>query len=449
MGLVDDMVGQVGGRRLDRHEQCGGRDRRGAPNDTTGAVAAELHLPPRARSPRGVGMGGPVSQGADPARGSTPAGSVQEVAGLFLRLGVIAFGGPAAHVAMMRQEVVRRRGWLTDQRFLDLIGATNLIPGPNSTELAIHLGYDRARWRGLVTAGVCFILPAALVVTALAWGYVTYDRTPAVEGLLYGVVPVVIAIVAQAVAELARVAVKSSWYALLGAAALAAYLLGVNELVVLAAGAVLAAAVRAGRQVTGRGSHSVASLPLLALGQPVFADPTGGQLTQLFATMLKIGAVLYGSGYVLLAFLEGDFVDRLGWVTQQQLLDAVSIGQVTPGPVFTTATFLGYVVAGLPGAFLATVAIFLPSFVFVALLTRLTDKLRSSAWTSALLDGVNATALALMAGVTYRLARAAIVDPLTVAIALVSLVLLWRTRVNSAWLIAAGAALGLARALLS
>jgi chromate transporter len=374
---------------------------------------------------------------------------VREIAGLFLRLGVIAFGGPAAHVAMMRDEVVRRRGWLTDQRFLDLIGATNLIPGPNSTELAIHLGYDRARWRGLVTAGVCFILPAALIVTVLAWGYVTYDRTPAVEGLLYGVVPVVIVIVAHAVAGLARVAVKNGWYGLLGAAALAAYLLGVNELVVLAAGAVLAAAVRAGQLVTRRGSHSVASLPVLALGAPVFADPTGGQLVQLFATMLKIGAVLYGSGYVLLAFLEGDFVDRLGWVSQQQLLDAVSMGQVTPGPVFTTATFLGYLVAGLPGAFLATVAIFLPSFVFVALLTRLTDRLRSSAWTSALLDGVNATALALMAGVTYRLARTAIVDPLTVAIALVSLVLLWRTRLNSAWLIAAGAALGLARALLS
>lgn len=390
-----------------------------------------------------------MSEGAGSAWESGPRGSVREVAGLFLRLGLIAFGGPAAHIAMMRQEVVRRRGWLTDQRFLDLIGATNLIPGPNSTELAIHIGYDRARWRGLVAAGVCFILPAALIVTALAWAYVTYGETPAVEGLLYGVVPVVIAVIAQALVGLARVAVKNVGYALLGAAALAAYLLGINELVVLAAGAVLAALARAGRLVADRDTRSSAALPLLALGQPVFADPTGGQLTQLFVTMLKIGAVLYGSGYVLLAFLEGDFVDRLGWITQQQLLDAVSIGQVTPGPVFTTATFIGYLIAGLPGAFLATVAIFLPSFVFVGLLTRITDKLRAAPWTSALLDGLNATALALMAGVTYQLARTAIVDPLTVAIALTALLLLWCTRINNAWLIAAGAAIGLARALLA
>jgi chromate transporter len=373
---------------------------------------------------------------------------VREVAWLFLKLGLIAFGGPAAHTAMMRDEIVRRRGWVSDRRFVDLIGATNLIPGPNSTELAIHLGFDRARWRGLLAAGVCFILPAALIVTALAWAYVRFGDTPAVEGVLYGIVPVVIAIIADALLGLLRTAVKNIWYGVLAVAALIAYLLGVDELLVLAAGAVLAATVHLARHRPPRPTApGLLAVPLLAGGQPLFPDPTAGQLAQLFASMLKIGAVLYGSGYVLLAFLRGDFVDRLHWITEQQLIDAVAIGQVTPGPVFTTATFIGYVIAGLPGAFLATVAIFTPSFLFVGLLTRLTDKLRSTRWTAAVLDGVNATALALMAGVSYQLARTAIVDPLTVAVSVVTLVLLWRTRINNAWYIAAGALVGLGRTL--
>ncbi|WGX98910.1 chromate efflux transporter [Nocardioides sp. L-11A] len=368
------------------------------------------------------------------------AGSTSEVATVFLRLGLIAFGGPAAHIALMREELVRRRGWVSDQRFADLMGATNLIPGPNSTELAIHLGHDRARWRGLVAAGVCFILPAALIVGVLAWAYVEYGETPAVESVLYGVVPVVVAIVAWALVGLARTVLASRWLALLAGAALAAYLLGAPELAVLFGGAAIAAVAHAARALARRGDHALLGLPLLAV-----AVTPDGRLPELFWTMLKIGAVLYGSGYVLIAFLEGDFVDRLGWVTQQQLLDAVSIGQVTPGPVFTTATFLGYVVAGLPGAVVATVAIFLPSFVFVGLLTRLTDWLRSRAWTAALLDGLNATALALMAGVSLQLGRTGLVDVLTVALALGTLVLLWRTRLNSAWFIAAGAAVGVLR----
>ncbi|MCX6399707.1 MAG: chromate efflux transporter [Propionibacteriales bacterium] len=374
-----------------------------------------------------------------------PSGSAREVAGLFLRLGTVAFGGPAAHVALMREEFVRRRAWVTDQRFADLMGATNLIPGPNSTELAMHIGHDRARWRGLVLAGVCFILPAALMVTALAWAYVEYGDTPAIEGILYGVVPVVVAIIAWAIVGLGRTVLATPWLMALAASALAAYLLGINELTVLFAGAAIAALAHAGR---GLGGHHALGLPLV-LGSPVFADPTGAQLSQLFWTMLKIGSVLYGSGYVLLAFLEGDFVDRLGWVTQQQLIDAVSIGQVTPGPLFTTATFLGYVIAGFPGAFIATVGIFLPSFVFVGLLTRLTDWLRSRDWTSALLDGLNATALALMAGVSLQLGRAGLVDPLTIALTVGTLVLLWRTKVNSVWFIAAGALVGIAHVLLT
>ncbi|WP_241564718.1 chromate efflux transporter [Nonomuraea polychroma] len=391
---------------------------------------------------------------ADPAgqdQHTGTSGSVREVALMFLKLGTIAFGGPAAHTAMMRDELVRRRGWVSDQRFVDLMGATNLIPGPNSTELAIHLGYDRARWRGLIAAGLCFILPAALIVTALAWAYVTYGSTPAAEGLLYGIVPVVIAIIAHALFGLLRTVVKTIWLGALAVAALAAYLLGVNELLVLAAGALLAGAARAMRRPPRPDRmQGVLAAPLLTLGgSPLFPDPTGGQLVQLFLTMLKIGSVLYGSGYVLLAFLRGDFVDRLGWITNQQLIDAVSIGQVTPGPVFTTATFLGYVIAGPIGAFLATVAIFLPSFVFVGLLTKITDKLRSSEWTSALLDGLNAAALALMAGVSFQLGQTAIIDWLTAGIAVVTLVLLWKTKLNNAWFIAGGALIGLAHILLS
>ena len=254
--------------------------------------------------------------------GSRPAsgfGSAREVALVFLRLGVVAFGGPAAHTAMMRQELVQRRKWLTDERFVDLMGATNLIPGPNSTELAIHLGHERAGWRGLLLAGVLFILPAAVIVTVLAWVYVEHGDTPAFDHVLYGVVPVVVAIIVWALVPLARTVVKSRWLAVLLAAGLAAYLLGVNELVVLFGGAAIALVVHAGRSLAGSGRQA---LVLAAL--PVFEDPTAGQLATLFVTMLKIGAVLYGSGYVLLAFLEGDFVDRLGWITHQQLLDAIA-----------------------------------------------------------------------------------------------------------------------------
>ena len=367
-------------------------------------------------------------------------GRTREVALLFLRLGTIAFGGPVAHTAMMREELVRRRGWVTDERFVDLMGATNLIPGPNSTELAIHLGYDRARWRGLLLAGLCFIVPAALIVTALAWAYVEYGDTPSAEWLLYGVVPAVLAIVAWALVALLRTVVKNVWLGLLAAVGLAAYLLGVHELAVLFGGAAVAGLARLASRA---GRHALLA-PLAVL----YPDPTAGQLGQLFLTMLKIGAVLYGSGYVLLAFLEGDLVDRLGWVTEQQLLDAVSIGQVTPGPVFTTATFLGYLVAGLPGAFLATVGIFLPSFVFVGLLTRITDRLRASPWTATMLDGLNATALALMAGVSWELGRSALVDGWTAGIFGATLLLMWRTRLNSAWYVAGGAAAGILLGLL-
>ena len=373
-------------------------------------------------------------------------GRLAEVARLFLRLGTTAFGGPAAHIAMMHDEVVTRRRWVADQEFLDMVGATNLIPGPNSTELAIHLGHRRAGWKGLVVAGVSFIAPAAAIVLALAWAYVRYGTTNVGEGVLYGIKPVVIVIVAQALLKLARTAAKTPLLIAVGLAATAAYLGGVNELVVLAVGAASVAAIRAAARRRGDELGALAVWPLLA--GPIAPTGVPVDLATLFATFLKIGAVLYGSGYVLLAFLRGDIVERLGWLTEQQLLDAVSVGQVTPGPVFTTATFVGYVVAGVPGALLATVAIFLPSFVFVALLSRLVPWMRARRFTADLLDGANVTALALMAGVTGQLGREALVDVLTVALAAAAGLLLWRTKLNSAWLIAAGAGVGVVHSLI-
>jgi chromate transporter len=387
-------------------------------------------------------------------------GPLREVAALFLRLGTTAFGGPAAHIAMMRDEVVQRRRWLSDARFLDLLGATNLIPGPNSTELAIHLGYLRAGWPGLLVAGALFILPAFLIVLGLAWAYVAYGALPAAQWLLYGIKPVIIAVVVQAIVGLARTALKGPLLAAVGLAALALYLVGVNELALLFGGGALALALRGMAGLRARGAAAGGGAAGLLAGPPagrawaptlqqageaaagVVAVPFSA--AQLFWSFLKIGAVLYGSGYVLLAFLQGEFVERLGWLTEQQLLDAVAIGQFTPGPVFTTATFVGYVLGGVPGAVLATVGIFLPSFVFVALSGPLVPRLRGWPWTAPLLDGVNAAALGLMAAVTWELARAAVVDGLTALLALVAAVLLIRWRVNSTWLVLGGAAAGIA-----
>ena len=368
-----------------------------------------------------------------------------EVARLFLKLGIVGFGGPAAHIAMMRDEVVRRRRWVSDERFLDLLGMTNLIPGPNSTEMAIHLGYARAGWPGLVLGGGCFIVPAMLIVLALAWLYVRYGATPTATSALYGVIPVIIAIVVQAMWALTRTAVKGPLLGALGLAVLALSLAGFNELALLFGGGLLVAVVRlAGRARVGVTALAVAlGLPGAALGQAtVAAAPVAlGTLTLVF---LKIGATLYGSGYVLLAFLRNDLVDRLGWLGDRQLLDAIAIGQVTPGPVFTTATFIGFVLAGWTGAALATVAIFLPSFVFVALSHPLLPRIRGSRGAAAFLDGVNVAALGLMAAVTWQLARGAITGWFPALLAVVAGALLIRGRINSVWLILGGAAAGVA-----
>jgi chromate transporter len=384
--------------------------------------------------------------------GDIPArsGSLAEVARLFFKLGVIGFGGPAAHIAMMREEVVRRRRWVSDERFLDLLGMTNLIPGPNSTEMAIHLGYVRAGWPGLLLGGSCFIVPAMLIVLTLAWLYVRYGATPAATSALYGVIPVIIAVVAQAIWALGRTAVKGPLLAVLGIVVLVLSLAGLNELALLfGAGAALMLIRLARRPVAAAAMVGAAlGLPGIALGQGAVAG-AGVTLGTLFLTFLKIGATLYGSGYVLLAFLRNDFVHRLGWLSDRQLLDAIAVGQVTPGPVFTTATFVGYVLAGWTGAVLATVAIFLPSFVFVALSHPLLPRIRGSRGAGAFLDGVNVAAVGLMAAVTWQLARSAITDWFTAALAVAAGVLLIRWRVNSVWLIIGGAAAGLAFRLLA
>lgn len=345
---------------------------------------------------------------------------------------------------MMHDEVVTRRGWLDDQRFLDLIGVTNLIPGPNSTEMAMYVGHERAGWRGLMTAGASFILPAALIVLGIAWAYVEYGNTPSGEALLYGIKPVVVMIVIQALVKLGRSAIKEWLTGLIGAAATAAYLLGFNELAILAIGAVAVLALR-----TVNTAPLTSLVPLLG-GEGMAAssmDPLS--LGRLFGVFLKAGAFLFGSGYVLFAFLHNDLVSGLEVLTEQQLLDAIAIGQFTPGPVFTTATFIGYLLGGWTGAVVATVGIFLPSFVFVAAITRLARRVRERSSTSSLLDGINAAALGLMAGVTFQLGVEALADPLSVVIGIAAAVLLWRTRVNTAWLVAGGGVVGLVATLVS
>lgn len=371
-------------------------------------------------------------------------GRLGELVRLFGKLGFVAFGGPAAHIAMMHDDVVTRRRWMDDQRFVDLIGATNLVPGPNSTEMTMHVGHHRAGWRGLVVAGASFILPAALIVGALAVVYVRYGDTPGGEALLYGIKPLVIAIILQALVKLGRTALAGVTQATIAVAVGGLYLFGLNEIALLFGGALLVLAVRFARRHANDGGGPTATLGLLPAALGLQDVPGGIGLGRLFAVFVKVGAVLYGSGYVLLAFLRNDLVERLGVLTNQQLLDAVAVGQFTPGPVFTTATFIGYVLGGLPGAAVATIGIFLPSFLFVGGLTRILPHVRNRAWSADLLDGVNAAAIGLMAGVLIQLGGDAIVDPLTAGLLLGAGLVLWRTELNSAWLVLAGGGIGLA-----
>lgn len=367
----------------------------------------------------------------------------REVAALFLKLGVVGFGGPAAHIAMMREEVVARRGWVDDAELVELIGATNLIPGPNSTELAIHLGHRRAGTAGLVLAGVCFITPAVLTVSVLAWLYAAHGTSPAAFDLRYGILPVILAIVVQALVGLARTTVVDVAHGVLAVAAGAAWLAGAPELPVLVVCGLAMVAWRARHRLAQRLRRPPGAL----LGAvPVLAAASAWRL---FLVFLEIGSVLYGSGYVLLAFLQRALVDDRGWLTTTQLLDAIAVGQITPGPVFTTATFVGWQVDGLAGAAAATLGIFLPSFVFVALLGRLVPWMRTRPAAHAFLRGVTAASLGLMAAVLVDLADAALVDAVTALAALAGLAVLLRWRPNPAWLVAAGALLAGAHALVT
>lgn len=378
--------------------------------------------------------------------------ALRELAGLFLRLGITAFGGPAAHIAMMRSEVVERRKWLSDREFLDLLAATNLIPGPNSTEMAIHLGYRRAGLPGLLVAGACFILPAALIVGGIAWGYARYGETPAVAWLMYGIGPVVIAIVVQALWKLGQAALDGWAPAVIAAGALAAALGGVNELLLLAggAGAGLLLALRPGpgaaaglwATATALLSRTLAAAGTLAAATAAAAEALPFTVARLALFFLKAGSLLFGSGYVLLAFLRADLVERAGWLTDQQLIDAITVGQMTPGPVFTTATFIGYLLGGWVGAAAATFAIFAPGFLFVAITQPLIPRMRASRLLGGCLDGVVAASLGLMASVTWLLARAALVDIPTAAIAAAAAATLLAWRPNATWLILGGAVAG-------
>jgi chromate transporter len=372
-------------------------------------------------------------------------GILRDVAVPFLRLGLTAFGGPAAHIAMMDEEFVRHRQWIKRDEFLGMLGASNLVPGPSSTEMAIHIGHQRAGWRGLVIAGVCFILPAMLIVMACAWAYAKFGTLPQVQSVLYGVKPVIIAVVLQALYGLGRTAVKNRFLAGIGLIATTGALVGGNVLAIL-----LAAGVAAIIEAWIKERHACAGLAMLPTAKSAAASTAMSAAVMtisksgLFMVFLKFGAVIFGSGYVLLAFLQADLVSRLHWLTRAQLLDAVAVGQVTLGPVFTTATFIGYLLGGVPGALVATIGIFLPGFLFVAASRPLIPRIRGSRIAGAFLDGVNVGAVALMIAVTWQLSRAAVVDSLTGGIAALSAVALVYFRINSVWLICAGALIGFA-----
>ena len=370
-----------------------------------------------------------------------------QVAAAFIKLGFTAFGGPAAAYAMMRQEFVVRKRWLTEDEFLDFLGIANIVPGPNATELAILIGFKQGGWAGMIVAGAAYILPAMVIVLGLAWGYVRFGALPELTGILNGVKPVVIAILLAALAGMLKPRLKQPAGLVLVGAVFIAYLGGISPLILLIAGAVLMALIRH-FQSSESGWFSLLLLPFFADPLKVLAERAAFSIWRLFWLFLKAGALMYGSGYVLLAFIHDDLVVRMGWLTESQLVDAIAVGQVTPGPLSTTATFVGYLLGGVPAALLGTLAMFLPSFIFVGIVYFAVNKLRESRLVRALLDGVNFAALGLMAGVTWEIGRAALVDPLAVLIAVLAVILIWRFKVDPPWLVLCGALVGLARVML-
>ena len=382
-------------------------------------------------------------QAEQPSPSDSLAARLRELTILFLKLGAIAFGGPAAHIALFETEVVGKRRWIDRQQFLDLLGAANLIPGPTSTETAIAVGYARAGWPGLCVAGACFILPAALITGAFAWAYVRFGTLPQAAAILSGIKPAVLAVIAIAISRLGKTAVKDFGLAVLGALALAAFFFGLNAAVILFGGGLLGMLAR--RIAKLRATSALALAPLfpsapVALSSAATISPS---LVGIALYFLKLGAVLYGGGYVLLAFLEQGLVHQHAWLTQQQLLDAVAIGQFTPGPVFSTATFIGYLLGGVRGAVVATVGIFLPSFFYVGLLAPVLFRLRQSAWIAAFMDSVNVCAVALMAAVTFRLGADALRGWPAWLIALLSFGVLLRWKLSPAWVVLGGGIAGL------
>lgn len=365
--------------------------------------------------------------------------SLKEIAKLFLKLGFIGFGGPAAHIAMMRDEVVVKRKWMNEQHFLDLLGATNLIPGPNSTEMAIHIGYDKGGWKGLITAGLCFILPAVFITGIFAVLYHNYGQLPEVQPFIYGIKPAIIAVIIGAVYPLARKSVKSFFLGFIGVVVLVASLMGINEIYLMFGAGLLALALYVVQNRKTDILQSFIPLTILQVTQTTLWTATN---INLFWTFLKIGCILYGSGYVLFAFLDTELV-ATGLLTRQQLMDAIAIGQFTPGPVFSSVTFIGFQINGWSGAIVSTIAIFLPSFVFVALLNPLVKKLRNSRALSAFLDAVNVASVAIIAAVCLIMSKETITDWRTIAIALISAIIVFKfKKINSAFVVLGGSLLG-------
>lgn len=365
-----------------------------------------------------------------------------EIAFMFLKLGITAFGGPATHVAMMDEEIIKKRKWVSSESFLDFYGVTNLLPGPNSTELAIHLGYERGGWLGLIIAGVCFILPAMMIVTALAAVYVSYGSLPEISGIMNGIKPVIIAVILQALLRLGKSALKNRSSIVLFLFTIALSYFGYSEIFLLFLSGIIMMLIVNRRKL--RRSDLSLFIPTTSVSLVAYSSIMINKfsLSSIFLTFFKIGLVLYGSGYVLLAYLESYFVETYGVITTNQLLDAVSVGQFTPGPIFTTATFIGYLLHGVPGAIVATIGIFLPAFLFVGLLNNILPVLRRSSWAAGILDGVNVASLAFMAVVSMKLVAAAIVDLPTAVLAIISIFLVFKYNINSAWLVLGGGLIG-------
>lgn len=364
---------------------------------------------------------------------------LREIARLFLKLGIIGFGGPAAHIAMMRDEVVHKRKWMDDQKFVDLLGATNLIPGPNSTELAIHIGYDKGGWRGLILAGICFILPAVLITGVFAWLYKEYGHLPLVHQFIYGIKPAIIAIIINALLPLIKTSFKNTFLLVIGVLVFVLSFLGISELYLMFGAGVLALAIHYYQHHSRNQLRSIIPLFFVSSFHESLFSPKN---ISLFWIFLKIGAVLYGSGYVLFAFLDTELV-ATGMLSQQQLIDAIAVGQFSPGPVFSSVTFIGYQINGWSGALLSTIAIFTPSFLLVALLVPLVKKMRNSAAFSSFLDAVNVSAIAMIAVVCFEMGKETISNWQTILIALLSMAILLRfPKMNSAFIIIGGAVLG-------